>query len=162
MVHSTWEAAHTATSIQSYGGARWCPGSVRLAKLHDVLQAAMGWTNSHLHSFRVGGTRYGMQFDDYPDDEIDEKSVTVIGVLRGQRQLVHEYDLGDSWEHDVVIEAMTTTVLGLKFAVCVDGQNALPARGLWWRRRLCDDAQGALRSVTRGASGLPRVARWPV
>ena len=35
------------------------PASVRLAKLHDIFQAGMGWTNSHLHSFTIGGERYG-------------------------------------------------------------------------------------------------------
>ena len=30
-------------------------GGVRLAKLHDILQAVMGWTNSHLHPFTVEG-----------------------------------------------------------------------------------------------------------
>ncbi len=102
------------------------PGGVRLSKLHDMFQAAMGWTDSHLHSFRIGDALYGMCFDDYPDDEIDEKSVTVTGALRDQRRFVYEYDFGDSWEHDVVVEERTTTTLGLKFAVCVDGQNACP------------------------------------
>ena len=50
------------------------PGSVRLSKLHDMLQAAMGWTDSHLHAFRDQG------------------------------RFVYEYDFGDSWSHDVVIE----------------------------------------------------------
>ncbi|HXW81731.1 MAG TPA: plasmid pRiA4b ORF-3 family protein, partial [Acidimicrobiales bacterium] len=35
------------------------PGNVRLSKLHDMFQAAMGWTNSHLHSFTVGEECYG-------------------------------------------------------------------------------------------------------
>jgi len=102
------------------------PGSVRLSKLHAVFQAAMGWTNSHLHSFRIGDTVYGMQFDDYPPGEKDEKSVTVVGALRDQRQFLYEYDFGDSWEHKVVVEAITKAELGLKLAVCVDGQNACP------------------------------------
>ena len=41
------------------------PGSVRMAKLSEMLLAAMGWTNSHLHAFRVGEKRYGMNFDEY-------------------------------------------------------------------------------------------------
>ena len=36
------------------------PGEVRLSKLHDVFQAAMGWTNSHLHSFTIGDRLFGM------------------------------------------------------------------------------------------------------
>jgi len=36
------------------------PGGVRLAKLHEIFQAAMGWTNSHLHSLTIGEDLYGM------------------------------------------------------------------------------------------------------
>ena len=39
------------------------PGTVRLAKLHRIFQAAMGWTDSHLHAFTMGDQRYGMRFD---------------------------------------------------------------------------------------------------
>jgi hypothetical protein len=102
------------------------PGSVRMAKLSEMLLAAMGWTNSHLHAFRVGDVRYGMNFDEYPDGEIDEKQVTVLGALRDERRFVYDYDFGDSWEHDVVIEDLSWTYFGLKFAVCIDGQNACP------------------------------------
>ena len=34
----------------------------------------MGWTNSHLHAFRIGDQLYGMQFDEFPEEEIDETS----------------------------------------------------------------------------------------
>ncbi len=102
------------------------PGSVRLDKLHLVLQAAMGWTNSHLHCFRVGDLAYGTQFDDNPLDELDECSVSVTQVLRDERRFIYEYDFGDSWEHDVVVEDRSSLRLGLRFAVCLDGQNACP------------------------------------
>jgi hypothetical protein len=36
------------------------------------------------------------------------------------------YDFGDSWEHEILIEDLWRAELGLKFAVCVDGQNACP------------------------------------
>jgi Plasmid pRiA4b ORF-3-like protein len=102
------------------------PGSVRLAKLHLMFQAAMGWTDSHLHDFRIGDKAYGTQIDDYPDDELSESDVTVLAAVRGQRRFVYQYDFGDSWEHEVVVEEITTSPFGLKFAVCLDGQNACP------------------------------------
>jgi Plasmid pRiA4b ORF-3-like protein len=67
-----------------------------------------------------------MCFDDYPDEEIDEKGVTVLQALREERRFVYDYDFGDGWEHDVIIEEITWPHLGLKFAVCIDGQNACP------------------------------------
>ena len=42
------------------------PGAVRLAKLHRIFQAAMEWTDSHLHAFTMGDQRYGMRFDAIP------------------------------------------------------------------------------------------------
>jgi hypothetical protein len=102
------------------------PGSVRLSKLHDYFQAAMGWTNSHLHSFVIDGVLYGMHFDDWPEEEVDEKEVTILQSIGEARRFRYEYDFGDSWEHDVVVEELSRHRLGLKFAVCVDGQNACP------------------------------------
>ena len=57
------------------------PGNVRLDKFHRMLQAAMGWEDSHLHSFHIGDSMYGMQADDYPEEELDEKAVTVVAAL---------------------------------------------------------------------------------
>jgi hypothetical protein len=102
------------------------PGSVRLGKLHDMFQSAMGWTDSHLHSFTIGDQLYGMHFDDYPEDEIDERKVTVLRAIGEHRRFAYEYDFGDSWGHEVVVEEATRSPLGLKYAVCIDGQNACP------------------------------------
>lgn len=58
--------------------------------------------------------------------EIDEKSVTVLQALRHQRCFTLDYDFGDSWMHEVVIEELATSSLGLKYGVCLDGANACP------------------------------------
>ena len=105
------------------------PGTVKLAKLGQMLVVAMGWNNSHLHAFRVGDTSYGMQDDDdddFPDDEIDEQSVTVLQALREHQTFTFDYDFGDGWEHEVVIEELIHSDSGLKFAVCLDGERACP------------------------------------
>jgi hypothetical protein len=95
-------------------------------KFADVLLVAMGWSNSHLHAFTVGGNRYGMNDDDFPEGEIDEKTVTVIDALHDVRQLSFEYDFGDSWEHEILMEEQSWSTFGLKFAVCLDGAHACP------------------------------------
>src|SRR5690606_35927099 len=41
------------------------PRDLNLAQLHEVLQAAFGWTDSHLHQFNIGGLTYGApEFDE--------------------------------------------------------------------------------------------------
>ncbi|MGH9243859.1 MAG: plasmid pRiA4b ORF-3 family protein [Acidimicrobiales bacterium] len=102
------------------------PASVRLDKLHRMFQAVMGWEDCHLHSFRIDGALYGTQFDDHPADELDEKSVTVITAIGNADRFSYEYDFGDSWEHEVTVEAVWRMSIGLKFAVCLDGANACP------------------------------------
>lgn len=97
-----------------------------MSKLAEILLASMGWSNSHLHAFTVGSKRYGMNYDEFPEGEIDEESVTVFQALRDERRLTFEYDFGDSWEHEVVIEELTRSPAGLKFAVCLEGANACP------------------------------------
>lgn len=86
----------------------------------------MGWEDYHLHSFKIGAARYGMQFDDFPEGELDEKDVTVLRAIGDVRRFSYEYDFGDSWGHEVVVESLSRLPRGLKFGVCVDGQNACP------------------------------------
>ena len=102
------------------------PTAVSLDRLADMLLAAMGWTNSHLHCFSIGDVRYGMQFDDYPDDELDEKGVTVLRALQDVKRFEFEYDFGDRWIHTVACEDRIPSPVGLKYAVCIDGANACP------------------------------------
>ncbi len=97
-----------------------------MAKLHDMIQAAMGWTNSHLHGFTIGDDRYGMHDDEYPEGEIDEKTVEVVHAIGECRGFLYEYDFGDSWDHEIVVEESVKRARGLKHAVCLDGQHRCP------------------------------------
>lgn len=102
------------------------PASVRLDKLHRMFQAAMGWEDCHLHAFEIRGERYGMQFDGYPEGELDEKASTVVSAIGTNERFLYEYDFGDSWEHEVTVHRVTRMAKGLKFAVCLHGANACP------------------------------------
>lgn len=51
------------------------PARYTLPELHLVLQAALGWTESHLHQFVVGELRYGVPSDDDWDGQRDEAGV---------------------------------------------------------------------------------------
>jgi hypothetical protein len=102
------------------------PGSARMSKLAEMLLAAMGWSNSHLHAFRIGDARYEMNLEDRPANTIDEESATVFEALGGDRRFFFDYDFGDCWEHTVTVEDEWRTSTVLRFAVCLDGANACP------------------------------------
>ena len=80
---------------------------VTLAGLHDILQVVMGWTDSHLHQFRRGTTYYGEPDPEMGMERADERRVPLCKVLRRPKdRMVYEYDFGDGWEHDVVLETI--------------------------------------------------------
>jgi hypothetical protein len=104
------------------------PGALSLDKVHHALQIALGWTNSHLHQFLVGEERYGMldPDDDWRDETIDERKVRLEQIASTRSKFVYEYDFGDGWEHDVVVEGVEE-VTDLEWTpVCLDGRRACP------------------------------------
>lgn len=101
--------------------------------LHVAIQNAMGWTDSHLHMFRVEAPQMGpprllglTMDDDLGVEPGREHKVMDLLSLRRPR-VVYEYDLGDSWEHGVVLEDVLPTD-GEKdsYPRCVGGARACP------------------------------------
>jgi hypothetical protein len=110
-------------------------GDTRLARLHDVLQIAMGWTDSHLHQFTAGGIAYGQPDREYGLDVRDERRVALSQVLaREKAKLAYQYDFGDSWEHDVLVEKILAPEPGVRYPICIAGRRACPPEdcgGIW-------------------------------
>ena len=104
------------------------PGAMSLDKVHHALQIALGWTNSHLHQFLVGEERYGMldPDDDWRDETIDERKVRLEQIANIRSKFVYEYDFGDGWEHDVVVEGVEEATELDWTPVCLDGRRACP------------------------------------
>jgi hypothetical protein len=103
------------------------PGEMSLAELHEVVQTAMGWTDSHLHEFEVDGARYGMPDPDWGSDEVaDEARVKLFRVAREGSRLRYAYDFGDGWQHDVTVESVAGRQLGMRYPCCIAGRRACP------------------------------------
>jgi len=104
------------------------PGSITLERLDMVIQKAMGWHNSHLHEFEVGGRRYGQPVPDEPEYGVEpEWKLTLRGAApsKGTR-FRYVYDLGDGWGHEVRVEAIQTPAGPFKHPVCLAGERACP------------------------------------
>ncbi|WP_345528288.1 plasmid pRiA4b ORF-3 family protein [Nocardioides endophyticus] len=86
------------------------PGDLPLPRLHDVIQAAMGWYDSHLHRFRTGHDHrspyFVTHFDlEEGDDGTLEDDVRLDQLLAEKGdELWYEYDFGDGWDHKLVVE----------------------------------------------------------
>jgi hypothetical protein len=104
------------------------PGSTTLAKLHDILQVAMGWEDYHLHQFTIAGKRYGnREHDEGELGFIDERRHTLQSLFpeKGVR-FRYQYDFGDGWEHTLVVEKIVPIGQGGHRPVCVAGAHACP------------------------------------
>ena len=76
------------------------PTGALLPEVHDLLQVAIGWTDSHLHQFVAGDVRWGMPDTDAFDDERDETGVPLRAL---PARFTYLYDFGDGWEHEVEV-----------------------------------------------------------
>src|SRR3954451_17217232 len=76
-----------------------------IADFHYTLQIAMGWSDSHLHRFRIYGKDFGVCHIGGPifDDNPKEIRLANLHFWPGERFL-YEYDFGDDWQHDIRLE----------------------------------------------------------
>ena len=104
--------------------------NLSLAKLHDVVQAVIGWWNSHLHQFIYKDVYYlnPAWMDDFGGVKFkDERRVKLKNLkLKEGDFFVYEYDFGDSWYHVVEVEAITENTKNRKYPVCLGGARACP------------------------------------
>ncbi len=109
---------------------------ITLAALHDVIQTTMGWTDSHLHAFEIGGERFanpGM-VEDLGDRMADERRVRLNQIVAPRSRFVYRYDFGDDWEHEVKVEKTVDLSADAKTPRCVAGARACPPEdcgGTW-------------------------------
>jgi hypothetical protein len=112
-----------------------------LDKLHEHIQTAMGWTNSHLHHFRIGEQLYGdpdLMQENFEDMDYKNSTTTKISDIlptTGRRfRFQYEYDFGDSWYHEVVFEGVVRADPKVKYPLCLEGERACPPEdcgGIW-------------------------------
>ena len=120
-------------------------GDVTLGHLHWVIQFAMGWTNSHLHSFSIQGIAYSMSMPGLGLDELemrDEQPVKLSKVIIGEKfKFLYLYDFGDSWEHEVLVEKVLSAESDKTYPVCIKAKRACPPEdcgGTWGYQTLLE------------------------
>jgi hypothetical protein len=103
------------------------PHNITLAKLHEVLQIAMGWTDTHLHEFWIGEARYGVPDPEWGSAEvIPEKRYTLAQSLMGVKTFTYVYDFGDNWQHKIRVEKILDNEFAMPAPICVQGANRRP------------------------------------
>ena len=114
------------------------PAHATLADLSDLLESVVGWDGYHLHIFSARGITYWTppELVDDPDMHEDDTQYKIGEILwRRRMKLAWEYDLGDCWEHDIVVESIDLIGDELELPRCIDGSGACPPEdcGGGWR-----------------------------
>ena len=103
------------------------PQDVPLPRLHEVLQVALGWTNSHLHQFLVGELRFAEPDSEFLPGPIDYRRITLNQIAPGPgAQCIYEYDFGDSWEHLLEVEQAVAAAEAGRIPRCLGGERRCP------------------------------------
>jgi hypothetical protein len=98
----------------------------RLDQLHEIIQAALGWENYHMHVFSFGDEEFGI-----PDPELgfsDERHVTLGELIAGVGgdRFRYTYDFGDDWQHEVVVEELLDPDPETHYPLLVAAKGACP------------------------------------
>ena len=106
-----------------------------LHEVHEIVQAAFGWDDSHLHRFGCGPTYYSRETEYYlcpfsadeGDEGVPEEQVRLDEVLVDVGdKLFYLYDFGDDWEHVFQLEAVLARDASAPRAICTGGRRPGP------------------------------------
>src|SRR5271166_2939652 len=106
------------------------PFDIRLDRLHLTIQAAMGWTNSHLYEIRAGGVGWSTPYPDadWASDFIDARKARLGDILEdiGTKTLKYLYDFGDGWEHTIKVERLIDPEPGILYPRLIEASGRCP------------------------------------
>ena len=86
----------------------------------------MGWTDSHLHLFRIQDNEYGMLDEDGDNGDLFDERDFTLGELISSGRFQYQYDFGDEWEHALEIEQTLPSDAIIRYPVCNAGELACP------------------------------------
>jgi len=108
---------------------------ITLQRLDGIIQIVMGWENAHLHQFVINGEEYGKPDKEF-DKEINNEKKFTMGeiIVREKQRFEYQYDFGDDWRHDLLVEKIFPAEPDWKHPVVLVGARACPPEdcgGIW-------------------------------
>lgn len=79
--------------------------TIKLSKLHQIIQVAMGWDDQHLYQFTHNRDIFCCPTEFIDCDYYDDDDVQLRDLLYKEKsKLEYCYDFGDSWHHQILLE----------------------------------------------------------
>jgi hypothetical protein len=84
----------------------------------------MGWDNSHLHHFSKNRLFSFPAYEDgFSEPDFDYYATKISDLLEKTNQRCrYEYDFGDSWLHEIVLEKILPIDQSLIYPICIKGK----------------------------------------
>ena len=102
----------------------------KLPQVHRIVQMLFNWEDYHLHDFNAGGCAYSVPD---PQDDFNERPVMDERVVPLNRIMDHagatiayNYDFGDDWQHDILLEAILLPEPDAFYPRCIAGARNGP------------------------------------
>lgn len=104
------------------------PATITLRNLHKVTQKVFEWENYHLYQFVKDRQSFGPKSKDFDMLEVkNDKSVLLTELLpKPRHKMFYEYDFGDGWLHEVLLQKILPGGEDIRYPVCIDGKYAGP------------------------------------
>jgi len=104
-----------------------------LDTLHEHIQNAMGWADTHPHHFVIDGMLYGSSTvlgDTFTERHYWRTSTTylkdVLPKDSSRFRFEYDYDFESSWRHEILFEGRPPGKEHHHYPLCVEGQRACP------------------------------------
>lgn len=104
------------------------PKGITFHKFHKIIQAAFDWQDYHLYLFDFNDFLVVNSDPDTPFHEIEKnpKKLKIDSVIKEYKRFLYEYDFGDSWRHEIIVEGFITLDEELNHPICIDGDRHRP------------------------------------
>lgn len=106
------------------------PTSINLNAVHQVIQAAMGWLDCHLWQFEADRRKFSLLIPDDPEwnERITDAAKTTLSSLMadGVTEMTYTYDMGDDWQHKIIIEKLMPATVGTQYPQFLGGERRCP------------------------------------
>ena len=109
------------------------PSFMTLDHFHSLLQEVMGWKHAHAFAFEIGKNRFtlhdvGFSVDSMWDTEpsYNAADYELCQLIKPGTEILYEYDFGDGWKHEIIVENDTSNEYQKYCFYCVEGERACP------------------------------------
>lgn len=80
------------------------PATTTLTEFHEIIQILFEWDGDHLHVFTVDGMNYADPYYELDECADSDQLALADALPRAGARLSYRYDLGDCWDHTVLLE----------------------------------------------------------